>query len=97
MNEELVLMLETNTNKSINLALDIINNKTTPEILSSLFAPRESDGMTALIMACKKKNETAALLIIKKGYSYRQIAVLTNKSVNTVMKVKKVGTKLNLV
>jgi DNA invertase Pin-like site-specific DNA recombinase len=43
------------------------------------------------------KKHTDAIKYIKKGYSYRQIAVLTNKSVNTVMKVKKVGTKLNLV
>jgi DNA invertase Pin-like site-specific DNA recombinase len=43
------------------------------------------------------KKHTDAVKYIKKGYSYRQIAVLTNKSVNTVMKVKKVGTKLNLV
>ena len=43
------------------------------------------------------KKHTDAIKYIKKGYSYRQIAVLTNKSVNTIMKVKKVGTKLNLV
>lgn len=43
------------------------------------------------------KKHIDAVKYIKKGYSYRQIAVLTNKSVNTVMKVKKVGTKLNLV
>ena len=43
------------------------------------------------------KKHTDTIKYIKKGYSYRQIAILTNKSVNTVMKVKKVGTKLNLV
>lgn len=43
------------------------------------------------------KKHTDTIKFIKKGYSYRQIAVLTNKSVNTVMKVKKVATKLNLV
>jgi DNA invertase Pin-like site-specific DNA recombinase len=43
------------------------------------------------------KKHTDAIKYIKKGYSYRQIAILTNKSVNTVIKVKKVGTKLNLV
>lgn len=43
------------------------------------------------------KKHTDAIKYIKKGYSYRQIAILTNKSVNTVMKVKKVGTKLKLV
>ena len=35
---------------------------------------------------------------LKKGFSYRQISVLTNnKSVNTIMKVKRVGIKLNLI
>jgi DNA invertase Pin-like site-specific DNA recombinase len=43
------------------------------------------------------KKHTDAIKYIKKGYSFRQIAILTNKSVNTVMKVKKVGTKLNLI
>jgi DNA invertase Pin-like site-specific DNA recombinase len=43
------------------------------------------------------KKHADAIKYIKKGYSYRQIAILTNKSVNTVMKVKKVGTKLNLI
>ena len=43
------------------------------------------------------KKHTEAIKYLKKGYSYRQIAILTNKSVNTIMKVKKVGTKLNLV
>jgi DNA invertase Pin-like site-specific DNA recombinase len=42
------------------------------------------------------KKHTDTMKYIKKGYSYRQIAILTNKSVNTIMKVKKVGNKLNL-
>jgi len=41
---------------------------------------------------------TDVIKYLKKGFSYRQISVLTNnKSVNTIMKVKKVGTKLNLI
>lgn len=44
------------------------------------------------------KKHTDILKYLKKGFSYRQISVLTNnKSVNTIMKVKKVGTKLNLI
>lgn len=44
------------------------------------------------------KKHTDVIKYLKKGFSYRQISVLTNnKSVNTIMKVKRVGTKLNLI
>lgn len=41
---------------------------------------------------------TDVIKYLKKGFSYRQISVLTNnKSVNTIMKVKRVGTKLKMI
>jgi hypothetical protein len=44
------------------------------------------------------QKHTDVIKYLKKGFSYRQISVLTNnKSVNTIMKVKRVGIKLNLV
>lgn len=43
------------------------------------------------------KKHTEVIKYLKKGYSYRQISVLTNnKSVNTIMKVKKTALKLQM-
>lgn len=44
------------------------------------------------------QKHTDVIKYLKKGFSYRQISVLTNnKSVNTIMKVKRIGTKLNII
>lgn len=44
------------------------------------------------------KKHPDVIKYLKKGFSYRQISTLTNnKSLNTIMKVKKVGKKLNLI
>lgn len=44
------------------------------------------------------KKHTDVVKYLKKGFSYRQISTLTNKkSLNTIMKVNKVGKKLNLI
>ena len=43
------------------------------------------------------KKHSEVIKYLKKGYSYRQISVLTNnKSVNTIMKVKKTAQKLQM-